>query len=216
MQEEFLEEVEEWRDVAGYNGAYQVSNMGRVMSVDRFKVTKLGKQSVVKGAGILTQRTYRNYKELDLSLNGKAKTHRVHRLVCAAFHDNPENKPYVNHIDFDTTNNKATNLEWCTPLENVNHSKHRMYNPVTGNFGADHPLSKSIDVYEVCIRKIGEYGSYIEAAASINKPKVFVSSCIKSKYIRIKDFVFATDDTIKTKIGDVLVWTDVMPTINKK
>lgn len=64
----------------------------------------------------------RGYFYVDLYNNGKHKRFYVHRLVAEAFVENPNNKPFVNHKDGDTSNNKAENLEWVTPLENVEHA----------------------------------------------------------------------------------------------
>ena len=108
---------EEWRDVAGYEGLYQVSSMGRVKSLERKNC--LGR--TVKER-ILKSRTNRyGYMEVNLCADGKRKMLKVHRLVCQAFHDNPDNKPEVNHVNEDKTDNRACNLEWSTRRENNNH-----------------------------------------------------------------------------------------------
>ena len=108
---------EEWRDVVGYEGLYQVSSMGRVKSLERKDC--LGR--TVKER-ILKSRTNRyGYMEVNLCADGKRKMLKVHRLVCQAFHDNPDNKPEVNHVNEDKTDNRACNLEWCTVKENNNH-----------------------------------------------------------------------------------------------
>jgi hypothetical protein len=71
---------------------------------------------------ILKPTQHNGYLQVYLSDGcGKIKTFCIHRLVCEAFHENPENKPCVNHIDEDKTNNTASNLEWCTVAENLNH-----------------------------------------------------------------------------------------------
>ena len=59
--------------------------------------------------------------EVNLCAGGKRKMLKVHRLVCQAFHDNPDNKPEVNHVNEDKTDNRACNLEWCTRKQNINH-----------------------------------------------------------------------------------------------
>lgn len=106
-----------WRDVKGYEGLYQVSSEGRVKSLKR--KNSLGRtieerilKPVVVGRG---------YLQVDLYTGGKMKRFYVHRLVCEVFHENPENKPEVNHINEIKTDNRACNLEWCTRIENCNH-----------------------------------------------------------------------------------------------
>ena len=116
MWKEALMKNEEWRDVVGYEGRYQVSSMGRVKSLVR-KGRK--RERILKpafnGCGYLL---------VNLCAGGKRKTLKVHRLVCEAFHDNPDNKSDVNHINENKTDNRACNLEWCTCKQNINHGTH--------------------------------------------------------------------------------------------
>lgn len=104
---------EEWRDIEGYEGLYQVSDLGRVRSL-RHKTTMILRQTAKS----------RGYKYVQLQVNGVYWTIGVHRLVAVAFIPNPENKPQVDHIDGNPSNNSITNLRWATQTENMN-------NPVT-------------------------------------------------------------------------------------
>ena len=111
---------EEWRDINGYEGLYQVSDQGRVKSLER--TDSLGR--TVKERILKPGMDRGGYLLVVLCAGGKPKTLNVHRLVCEAFHENPENKPCVNHIDENKTNNAASNLEWSTYEENNNHGTH--------------------------------------------------------------------------------------------
>ena len=94
---------EEWRPVVGYEGLYEVSNMGNVKSL------KYGKERILKAG-----KNSADYLQVHLCKDGKAKMYTVHKLVATAFCENPEGYTVVNHIDEDKTNNNADNLEWCS------------------------------------------------------------------------------------------------------
>ena len=113
---------EEWRDVVGYEGYYQVSNLGRIRSLDRaVRHAYRGTQSI-KGHILTPCRGNGPYYSVMLSKDGKAKSLRVHRLVATAFVPNPDRLNCVNHKDGDKLNNSASNLEWCTHRHNTQHA----------------------------------------------------------------------------------------------
>ena len=112
---------EEWRDVVGYEGRYQVSSMGRVKSLERKVRHWRGGERIQKERILKPSNDRRGYLLVSLCDGEKRKTFSVHRLVCQAFHENPDNKPEVNHINENASDNRACNLEWCTRVENVNH-----------------------------------------------------------------------------------------------
>jgi len=105
--------MEEWRDIAGYEGLYQISNIGRVKSLDRI----IDEKHHVKERIMKPYKT-RGYYSVHLSKDNIKKAFLVHRLVAGAFIENPNNLPYINHKDEGRTNNCVDNLEWCTKLEN--------------------------------------------------------------------------------------------------
>lgn len=113
---------EEWRNVAGYEGHYEVSNLGRIKSMDRILQNKNGKRCRWKARIMTPGKDKCGYEHLSLNLNGKRQPLQVHRIVATAFIPNPENKPQINHIDCRKANNAASNLEWSTHDENIQHA----------------------------------------------------------------------------------------------
>lgn len=113
---------EEWRDIAGYEGYYQVSNLGNVRSLDRCVVGKSGRTYTIRGRTMVPCGERESYFHVGLSKDGKAKSRRVHRLVAETFIPNPDNLRCVNHKDGNKRNNRVDNLEWCTHEQNVHHA----------------------------------------------------------------------------------------------
>lgn len=112
-----------WKDITGYEGLYQVSDQGRVKSLER-KVPHRAKEWTIKERILKPIDNGRGYLQVVLCTGGNIKRFFVHRLVCQAFHENPKGKPQVNHINEDKTDNRAYNLEWSTARENCNHGTH--------------------------------------------------------------------------------------------
>ena len=113
---------EVWKDIPNYESFYQVSNMGRVKGLDRLIVQKNGVLKKVKGVILKQATTIHGYKRVCLRRDDNKTMAVVHRLVMLAFKYNGKKK-FVNHIDGNKTNNKLSNLEWCTPQENSQHAK---------------------------------------------------------------------------------------------
>ena len=107
-----------WKDVIGYEGYYQISNLGRIKSVNRITThNRVRKECMLK--------QFLNkfgYYFVSLSKDNKKITQRVHRLVAKTFIPNPNNYPEINHIDGNKKNNKVENLEWCSCQQNILHS----------------------------------------------------------------------------------------------
>lgn len=116
-----IEEV--WKDIKGYEGLYQVSNLGRVLSIRNNRILKPYSDKAGKG-----------YYYIHLK---RGKNSKIHRLVAQAFLPNPENKDTVNHIDGNTKNNQLNNLEWATHQENC---LHRVY--VLGQHNGEYKMRR--------------------------------------------------------------------------
>ncbi len=109
-----------YKDIKGYEGLYQISNLGNIRSLDR-QSWNGNSYFTLKGKQLKPANNGHGYLWVYLSKDGKTKYNYIHRLVAEAFIENPENKPCVNHIDFDRQNNCVENLEWVTYTENETH-----------------------------------------------------------------------------------------------
>ena len=98
-----------WKDIPNYEGLYQISNFGRVKSLSRMMQKRKCIETIKKPT-----LSNKGYYRLPLYNNGKVKYFAIHRLVAENFIDNPKNKPTVDHIDRDRTNNVVSNLRWAT------------------------------------------------------------------------------------------------------
>lgn len=191
--------TEIWRDIKGFEGLYQVSNLGRVKSLN-YKRT--GKERVLKG-----MRLKRGYLGVSLCKDGVLKTFYIHRLVAEAFIPKVEGKEFIDHINADKTDNRVENLRWTTHKENCNNpltakrisealsgennpfygrrhtdeAKRKMSEARKGKFGAENNSSKPI----VGINK--ETGEEVVFAAAMEAQRVLgindgnICECCKGK-----------------------------------
>ena len=137
--------IEEWRDVPGYEGLYEVSNLGRVRNIKTGRILR-----PLKHAG--------GYLQVALYKNGTVRTSLINRLVALAFLPNPQNLPQINHKDEDKTNNTVDNLEWCDSKYNANYgtrnekvSKPVLQYDLLGNFIREWPSIMKVE------RELGIY-----------------------------------------------------------
>lgn len=107
--------IEIFKDIEGYEGLYQISNLGSVKSLGNGNSNN-SKEKILKPT-----KDKKGYLTVDLYKQGKRKIYKVHRLVAQAFISNPNNLPQVNHRDEDKTNNAVENLEFCDAKYNINY-----------------------------------------------------------------------------------------------
>lgn len=117
--------LEEWRDIRGYEGFYQVSSLGRVRSLDRDITYSNGLVVHYNGKILSLNRNTNGYLSVLLSKNNEKKRVMIHRLVAEAFIENPNNFLEVNHKNEDKNDNCVENLEWCDRKYNVNYGNHK-------------------------------------------------------------------------------------------
>jgi hypothetical protein len=149
-----MEEI--WKDIEGYEGLYQVSNLGRIKSLPKMVSGNhyRGERIIGSSSGF--------YNRVCLYKNNKAKSIRIHRLVAKAFIPNLENKPEINHVNGNRLDNRVENLEWATPKENMRHAFDTGLNKgpnVNGNQqGEKHPISKLTEIQIIEIRRLYKEG----------------------------------------------------------
>ena len=152
---------EVWKDIAGYEGLYQVSNLGKVKSLARNKQLKFDYHK-------------RGYQIVTLCNNKVRKRLQVHRLVASAFIENPNALPQVNHIDENKRNNNVDNLEWCSNDYN------NRYGTRDARMAAKH--KKPICQYDTNNNFVKGYDSIIEAVKQNDfKTGTSISECCRFK-----------------------------------
>ena len=155
-----------WKDISGYEGYYQISDSGRVKSLERPVFNKDGTFQRTKKETIKTPKiTSDGYYNITLSVNGVDKTFPIHRLVAEAFIQKPDtDEPLeVNHIDYDRKNNRKENLEWVTHITNIKHSsnqgRYRRFGEKNSNYG-NHKLHDFYSKHpDEAIRLLGRPGT---------------------------------------------------------
>ena len=155
-------EGEVWKDVVGYEGLYMVSSYGRVKSLGRERKTWEGGIYILKRKILKQSLNRKGYSQVCLRSNSKNGTCTVHRLVAEAFIPNPHNKPQIDHINTNKTDNRVENLRWCTAHENSMNTLTRQHLSEAGKgrkcawegvFGKDNP--SAISVVQLSLQ--GEY-----------------------------------------------------------
>ena len=150
--------IEEWKDIEGYEGLYQVSSLGRIKSFDRIIKYKKNNKIITylkKGRIMKPHNNGRDYLNVSLIKDGNIQKHLyIHIIVAKAFIPNPYNLEQVNHKNFNKTDNRVENLEWCTRKNNMLHYKQ-------SSFFKEVQIKKQIASHNKTIRKIKKFKDII-------------------------------------------------------
>ena len=159
----------EWKPIVGYEGVYEVSNKGNVRRISKWNG---------HGKYVFCEKKLRpihkenGYLYVSLRKNNIQKNHFIHRLVARAFIDNPNNYKYVNHLDYDRSNNEVANLEWCTAQQNTTYSAKNMRHPrphIKTNTGERYITYRASKKHYRVIVNLKEYGTYKTLDQAIKK-----------------------------------------------
>lgn len=158
--------MEMWKKIEEFD--YEVSDQGRIRSIDKQVNTGLKHQTyVIKKGKMLKPNLKKGYLTIDLCNNNKHKTTNIHRLVAQAFITNEENKHTVNHKNAIKTDNRVSNLEWCSSKENTQHALK------LGLIVSQH--RKKI----LCVELNKEFGSSYQAAEWLNETLYHCSKSVR-------------------------------------
>lgn len=176
-----------WKCIEGYEGLYQISSLGEIMSMPRIisVLTPVPREWNTEGRIVKQQKSPKGYKNVSLSKAGKQRTYRVHRLVAEAFLPKKDMCDEVNHIDCNKDNNAVTNLEWSNRSENMSHASINGRMHGAGFKGETHPHHKLSETDVLSIRRgyasgvrivvlAKEYGVSVGAIACVVKRRTWV------------------------------------------
>ncbi len=169
-----------WKDIAGYEGYYQVRNLGNIKSLDR-DVEYPTFTRHFYGKVLKPHKKSNGYLELTLRRQKKHSQALVHRLVAIAFIPNPDNLPCVNHKDENKENNCVENLEWCTQEYNNHYGEGHKARCRNARNGSIKKLAKPVLQYSLEGELIAEYYSAMEAGRQNNCSQACISNCCNGK-----------------------------------
>lgn len=174
-----LDLFEEWLPIENYEDLYQVSNWGRVKSLN-YRHTN--QEQILKQINDKD-----GYQQIRLYKDGKGKTFKVHRLVAMAFIQNPNNYTEINHKDECKTNNRIDNLEWCNRKYNVNFGTRNERcsgenHPMFGNFGKKHPSAKQIIQLTLNGEVVRKWDSAMDVKRELGYNQGNISSCCRGEH----------------------------------
>ena len=171
-----------WKDIKGYEGLYQVSNLGNIKSLN-YNHTK--KEKILKPL-----KRKDEYLKIRLYKNKKYKTYFIHRLVAEAFIPNLNNYPIINHIDENRSNNYVKNLEWCTQKQNVQHS----INTGTRKLMREYGRVRIVGQYNLNNKLIKIWNALIDIEKELGYNATSIWHCCNNKTKKSYGFIWKYED----------------------
>lgn len=192
-----------WKDIEGFEEAYQVSSLGNIRSKNRVIVDKLNRRRYEKSQPIKLMKDRDGYVTFNAKYGGKNKQLKVHREVAKCFVDNPNNYPCIDHIDGVRSNNLYTNLRWCTAKQNANFelAKENKRRATLMSYIENDELrkiraealrktkSKKVEVFFDGV-SIGMFDSHREASKALKISESSITSCIRGRMKSGKGYTF--------------------------
>lgn len=173
-----------WKPVKGYEGQYEVSNLGGVRSVDRIVPVLNGRLRHIKGKPITPHKSNTGYYLCDLYKENRRKNVLLHRMVAEAFIPNENNLPCVNHIDNNRENCISDNLEWCTQSYNMKYSYDTTDRKSKMNWksGRENKNSKPVLMYSRDGIFIKRFDCICDAERELGILNNSIVACLKNRY----------------------------------
>ena len=203
---------ETWKDIKGYEGAYQISSFGNIRSFDRFVKSGIRNNPIVKRKGCLLklQTNSLGYKHISLYKDGVCKNINIHKTVAETFIPDKTNFKYmpyeniknidieklvVNHKDENPSNNNVNNLEWCTQAYNINYgTRNKKLSKIMRNY---EKFSKKINQYDLEGNFIKTWGSIKEIWRETGYTRSAISKCCRGIYKKSKGYIWKFYDEMK-------------------
>lgn len=171
-----------WKPVVGFEGLYEVSNLGNIKSLN---YCRTGQKKILK-----CLRHISGYLQISLRKNNQSYKITIHKIVATAFVENPNNYTEINHKDEDKTNNSANNLEWCTHKDNCNYGSRTERTIRTRNEKGSLSAERTVRQYTLDGKLVGEYRSQSEASRKFGIKASDISKCTHRKVKSVKGFVW--------------------------